>query len=69
MKEFEQLNNNDMENIDFDTYNKASIQNYRDSVNDDSIKYFIDEDEKLNVIVDLEIPVDKGTFNVVITIE
>lgn len=76
MKGFEQIgnnnnngNNNDLENMDIDTYNKASIQNYRDSVNDESIKYFIDENEKLNVIVDLEIPVDRGTFAVTITIE
>ena len=68
MEEFEQLTNNS-NNVDFDTYNKASIQNYRDSVSDDNIKYFINEDEKLNVVVDLEIPADRGTFAVVITIE
>ena len=52
----------------FDTFNNGSIDNYKTSVQDGTLKYFLDEDSKLNVIVTLLIPVGMGQFDTVITI-
>lgn len=54
---------------DFDTYNNKSINNYKTSINDGTIKFFIDEDQKLNIIVTLEIPAGRGQFDTIITVE
>ena len=54
---------------DFDTYNNKSINNYKTSVNNDTIKFFIDGNKKLNIIVTLEIPAGSGQFDTVITVE
>ena len=43
-------------------YTEKSISNYQNSVFDNSIKYYLDEDGNLNVIVDIEIPAGRGTF-------
>lgn len=54
---------------DFDTYNNKSINNYKTSVNNNAIKFFIDENKKLNIVVMLEIPAGRGQFDTIITVE
>ena len=45
-----------------DHYVDVSMKNYNDSVRDDSIQYFIGEDNILNVVVKLEVPYGDGEF-------
>ena len=52
---------------DFDIYNNKSINNYKTSVN--TIKYFVNDNNKLNIIVTLEIPAGRGKFNTIITVK
>lgn len=54
---------------DFDTYNNMSISNYKASINNNKINFFIGENKKLNVIVTLNIPVGREEFDQIITIE
>lgn len=54
---------------DFDTYNNKSINNYNTSVNNDTIKFFVDENKELNIIVTLEIPAGRGQFDTIITVK
>ena len=54
---------------DFDTYNNKSINNYKTSVSNNTIKFFIDGNKKLNIIVTLEIPAGIGQFDTIITVE
>ena len=54
---------------DFDIYNNKSINNYKTSVNNNTIKFFIDGNKKLNIIVTLEIPTGRGQFDTIITVE
>jgi len=54
---------------DFDTYNNKSINNYKTSVSNNTIKFFIDGNKKLNIIVTLEIPAGNGQFDTIITVE
>ena len=51
---------------DFDFYKDKSISNYKATINDNSIKYFI-EDGKMNIIVTLEMPIGRGKFDTIIT--
>jgi hypothetical protein len=53
----------------FDTYNNESYKNYVVSVNNGTIKYFIDSNKKLNVVVTLSIPAGRGEFDTIITVE
>ena len=57
------------EGTNFDTYNNESIENYLDSLENDTIQYFIDENGALSVIVRLSIPVEMGYFDTVIKLE
>lgn len=52
----------------FETYNNESIDNYRNSLKDNSIRYFIDNDKRLNVIVTLSVPMGTGVFDTIIKI-
>lgn len=54
---------------DFDTYNNQSFQNYINSVDDGTIKYFIDSNKKLNIIVTLSIPAGTGMFDTIISVD
>ena len=54
---------------DFDTYNNKSINNYKTSISNNTIKFFIDGNKKLNIIVTLEIPAGRGQFDTIITVE
>jgi hypothetical protein len=53
----------------FDTYNNESINNYNDSVTNNAISYFIDSNNKLNIVVMLSVPNDTGSINKIVTIE
>ena len=53
----------------FDTYNKQSIDNYKKSVANNTVKYYISDNERLNVVVVLSIPAGIGEFPHLITIE
>jgi len=53
----------------FTKYNNDSINNYKKSVTDDSIKCFLDKDKKLNIIVTLRIPAGRGNFDTAFVIE
>lgn len=57
------------EGTNFDTYNTQSINNYKKTINDNTIKYFLDSNGKLNIIVTLVIPADAGEFDTIITID
>ena len=57
------------EGTNFDTYNNESIENYLDSLENDTLQYFIDENGALSVIVRLSIPVEMGYFDTVIKLE
>lgn len=50
-------------------YNTKSINNYKNSVNDNSLIYFISEDGKLNVVVKLIIPASTGEFDTIIKVD
>ncbi|MCM1053407.1 MAG: hypothetical protein NC483_05490 [Ruminococcus sp.] len=54
---------------DFDMYYNQSATNYEASVANGTIRFFIDENKKLNIIVTIVAPVDIGFFDKVITIE
>ena len=51
------------------TYINKSIENYEYSVKDNSIKYFLDNNGELNIIVNIEVPVGRGHFEEIITIK
>lgn len=53
----------------FDTYNDESITNYKNSIKNNSLEYFLSNNEKLNVVVTLSIPAGNGKLNSAITVE
>ena len=57
------------EGTNFDTYNNESIENYLDSIENNTLQYFIDENGVLSIIVRLSIPVEMGYFDTVIKLE
>lgn len=61
--------NNYPEGTNFDTYNNESINNYKNSVSNNTLKYFLSADGKLNVIVKLSIPAGTGEFDTIITVK
>lgn len=56
------------EGDDFDTYNNQSIENYKKSIENNNLKYFIAEDGKLNIVVKLIIPAGTGEFDTIISV-
>lgn len=54
---------------DLSTCINESIDNYKASVNNNTLKYFLSENNKLNVIVKLSIPAGTGEFDTIITVE
>ena len=50
----------------FNTYYSESVDNYRNSVADNTINYFLDANKKLNVIVTLTSPSGSGEFDTII---
>jgi hypothetical protein len=53
----------------FDTYNNESISNYINSISDNTLKYFLSDNGKLNVVVKLSIPAGIGEFDTIITVD
>lgn len=53
----------------FDTYNRESINNYKNSISNNTLKYFLSDNNKLNIIVKLIIPAGSGEFDTIITVE
>ena len=49
-------------------YIDSSINNYRSSVAENNVKYFLDSDKKLNVLVTLNLPAGNGAFDAFITV-
>lgn len=54
---------------ELNTYTNQSIENYKNSVNDGTLKYFLSGDKKLSVVVTLNVPAGSGKSTTVITIE
>ena len=57
------------ENTNFDTYNNESFKNYLDSIDNNTLQYFIDENGILSIIVRLSIPVESGYYDTIVKIE
>ncbi len=53
---------------DYNTYKNESINNYKNSLKDNTLQYFVNEDGKLSIIVKLIIPAGAGEFNKIVTI-
>lgn len=53
----------------FDTYNNESISNYKNSISNNSLKYFLSDNGKLNIVVELSIPAGTGKFDTIITVD
>ena len=53
----------------FNTYNNESISNYKKSISDNTLKYFLSDNGKLNIVVKLSIPAGTGEFDTIITID
>lgn len=56
------------EGTNFDYYNNKSMMNYRDSVKNNTLRYFLSNDGKLNVVVKLIIPAGIEEFDTIITV-
>lgn len=59
---------NDIPDNEFNTYNNKSLNNYKTSIQNNNIHYFLASNGKLNIIVNLEIPAGIGTFPTIIEI-
>lgn len=67
MKDFD--SSNYPAGTNFNTYNNESINNYKNSVSSNTLKYFLSDSEKLNIIVSLSIPAGTGKFDTIITVK
>lgn len=54
---------------DLEEYSEKTVEDYKETVTEETIKYFIDEDEKLNIISNFKIPTGKGNYEVIVTVE
>ena len=54
------------DDTDFNTYNRESILNYKTSVSNNTLEYFINDNGKLAIVVTLSIPIDTGEFDTII---
>lgn len=52
----------------FDTYNNKSINNYKNSIKNNTLKYFLSENGNLQIIVTLIIPAGSEEFDTIITV-
>lgn len=59
----------DSEDYPFDNLNKDSYNHYKDSVTNDTLYYFLDDNKKLNIITTLYVPAGQGGIDTVITID
>ena len=53
----------------FDTYNNESINNYKKSISDNTLKYFLSDNGNLNIVVKLSISAGTGEFDTIITVD
>lgn len=53
----------------FDTFNNASLTNYKNSVMNNTLEYFLSNNNKLNIVVKLILPFGSEDFNTIITID
>ncbi len=53
----------------FNTYNNESISNYKKSISNNTLKYFLSDNGKLNIVVKLSIPAGAGEFDKIITVD
>ncbi|MDY5992693.1 MAG: hypothetical protein SPJ06_01710 [Bacilli bacterium] len=53
---------------EYKNYKNESINNYKKSLKDKTLQYFVNEDGKLSIIVKLIFPVGVGEFNKIVTI-
>lgn len=53
---------------DFSIYQEKSFEKYTESLKTNSISYFLDQNNQLNVIVTLELPIGRGQFDTIITL-
>ena len=60
---------NEEDTASSETYISQSSRNYQKAKNDNSLKYFLSDNGKLNVVVELSVPVDHGSFDVIIPVE
>ncbi len=56
------------EETNFDTYNNKSIDNYKKSVNNNTLKYFLSSNKKLNIVVKLSVPAGIEEFDTIISV-
>lgn len=52
----------------FETYNSKSINNYKNSIDNNTLKYFLSDNGKLNIVVELNYPAGNGRFDTIITV-
>lgn len=64
---YEPENTSDISGFEF--LKNRGVNEYKNSVNTNSLRYFLSTDGKLNIIVTLSIPADTGEFDTIITIE
>lgn len=65
----EKMSNFSDNGTNFDTYNNESINNYKNSINNNNLKYFLSDNGKLNIVVELSIPAGIGKFDTIITVD
>ncbi len=53
---------------DYDNYKNESINNYKITLEDNTLQYFVNEEGKLSIIVKLIIPAGAGEFDKIVTI-
>ena len=54
---------------DLEEYSEKTVEDYKETVSDETIKYFIDEYEKLNIISNFKIPTGRENYEIIVTIE
>ena len=75
LKDYKEPNNDNgtgkyyPDGTNFDTYNNESINNYKNSINNNTLEYFLSDNGKLNVIVKLSIPAGTGETDTIVTID
>ena len=57
-----------LDGTNFDTYNDESITNYKKSISDNALKYFLSSKGELSIIVRLSIPAGMGYVDKIIKI-
>ena len=48
--------------------NNESFNNYHETLNNSTLKYFVDSNKKMNIIVSLSIPAGRGSIDQIISL-